>query len=114
LLINVARGPVVDALALYEALRQGSLRRAIIDTWYNYPTPDMPFRMPSDLPFHELDNVVMTPHMSGWTRGIIRRRQQHIAENISRVARGEPCLSVIRGALTSLAGQALHQSDSAE
>ena len=98
LLINVARGPVVDALALYEALRQRSLRRAVIDTWYTYPTPEMPFRMPSDLPFHELDNVVMTPHMSGWTRGTIRRRQQHIAENISRVARGEPCLSVIREA----------------
>ena len=114
LLINVARGPVVDALALYQALRQRSLRRAIIDTWYNYPTPDMPFRMPSDLPFHELDNVVMTPHMSGWTRGTIQRRQQQIAENISRVARGEPCLSVIREALPGLSGQPLRPSDPAE
>jgi phosphoglycerate dehydrogenase-like enzyme len=98
LLINVARGPVVDAQALYDALEGGALRRAVIDTWYDYPTADQPLRLPSALPFHELGNVVMTPHMSGWTVGTMRRRQELIARNIAHVLRGEPCENVIRPA----------------
>jgi phosphoglycerate dehydrogenase-like enzyme len=51
--------------------------------------------MPSALPFHELTNVVMTPHMSGWTDGTIRRRQQVMADNIRRRLRGEACVNVV-------------------
>ena len=47
------------------------------------------------MPFHELDNIVMTPHMSAWTNGTVRRRQQTMAENIGRLERGEPLLNVI-------------------
>jgi phosphoglycerate dehydrogenase-like enzyme len=96
LLINVARGPVVDAQALYDALKGGRLRKAVIDTWYDYPTVDQSFRQPSELPFHELSNVVMTPHMSGWTMGTVRRRQELMARNIGHIVRGEPCENVIR------------------
>ena len=42
------------------------------------------------MPFHELSNVLMTPHVSGWTRGMLRARVRLIAENIRRTARGEP------------------------
>ncbi|HEY4175028.1 MAG TPA: 2-hydroxyacid dehydrogenase [Rhodopila sp.] len=95
-LINVARGPVVDEQALYDALHNGRIGGAVIDTWYQYPSPGGGGCMPSKLPFHELTNVVMTPHMSGWTDGTIRRRQQVIADNIRRRLRGEACVNVVR------------------
>jgi phosphoglycerate dehydrogenase-like enzyme len=50
---------------------------------------------PGKLPFHELPNVVMTPHMSGWTHGTIRRRQQTIADNIRRLDSGEMLVNVV-------------------
>jgi phosphoglycerate dehydrogenase-like enzyme len=96
ILINVARGPVVDEQALYDALRYQRIGGAVIDTWYEYPAPGQLLRAPSKLPFHELTNIVMTPHMSGWTTGTIRRRQQAMAENIRCCMRGEPCHDVVR------------------
>ena len=40
-------------------------------------------------PFHELGNVIMTPHVSGWTEGMLDARAKLIADNIERTARGE-------------------------
>lgn len=94
-LINVARGPVVDEQALYDALRENRIGGAVIDTWYQYPTGQAGCN-PSKLPFHELPNIVMTPHMSGWTNGTIRRRQQVIAENIRRSMTSETCENIVR------------------
>ena len=70
---------------------------AVIDTWYQYPTAAQPVLAPSALPFSDLPNVVMTPHMSGWTMGTIRRRQETMAENIRRRMRGEACENVLHG-----------------
>ena len=98
--MNVGRGPTIDERALYEALKERRIAGAIIDTWYRYPSADQPNVLPSALPFHELPNVVMTPHMSGWTCGTIRRRQLTIADNIGRRAEGRPCINVVRPART--------------
>jgi phosphoglycerate dehydrogenase-like enzyme len=85
--INVGRGPVVDEQALYDALREGRVAGAAIDVWYRYPERDE--RMsPSRLPFHELSNVIMTPHQSGFTDGTMRHRWSVIADNIERVMTG--------------------------
>ena len=92
-LINVARGPVVDENALYEALAAKRIGGAVIDTWYVYPTRDRPHPHPGNQPFHTLDNCVLTPHMSGWTEGTIARRVATIADNIGRLERGEPLLN---------------------
>ncbi|MFT3717730.1 2-hydroxyacid dehydrogenase [Pseudorhodoferax sp.] len=92
-LVNVARGPVVDEQALYDALRRRHLGRAVIDTWYRYPTPAQPVCAPSRLDFAALDNVLMTPHMSGWTEGTVRRRQQTMADNIRRLDQGQPLVN---------------------
>jgi len=100
IVMNVGRGPTIDERALYDALKGGRIAGAIIDTWYNYPSPDQPNVLPSALPFHTLPNVVMTPHMSGWTSGTIHRRQQTMADNIGRRAEGRPCLNVVRPALS--------------
>ncbi len=94
--INVGRGPTIDERSLYVALKSGRIAGAIIDTWYAYPSPGTPNPHPSALPFHELSNVLMTPHMSGWTHGTVRRRQKVIAENIVRRAQGAPCSNVVR------------------
>ena len=94
-IVNVGRGPVIDERALYDALVGKRIGGAIIDTWYVYPTPDSPTPQPAALPFNTLPNVVMTPHMSGWTNGTIRRRQQMIADNIARLERGETLENVV-------------------
>lgn len=99
-ILNVGRGPTIDERALYEALKDGRIAGAVIDTWYSYPSPSHPSILPSKLPFHELPNVVMTPHMSGWTSGTINRRKQTIADNIGRRAAGRPCVNVVRPART--------------
>ena len=99
-ILNVGRGPTIDERSLYEALASQRIAGAVIDTWYNYPSPDHPTILPSRYPFHELPNVVMTPHMSGWTAGTINRRKQAIADNIIRRAAGRPCVNVVRPART--------------
>lgn len=66
LLVNVGRGPIVDETALYEACRDRILFAAGIDTWYAYPSPSATAPVwPSQHPFHELTNVVMSPHRGG-------------------------------------------------
>lgn len=98
LLLNVGRGPVIDEQALYEALKNRRIGGAVIDTWYQYPTATQPECTPSRFDFAALDNVLMTPHMSGWTAGTVRRRQETLADNIARLSRGEPLLNVLRAA----------------
>lgn len=98
LVINVGRGPTVDERALYDALQSKRIAGAVIDAWYDYPSADQTRMLPSTLPFHQLSNIVMTPHMSGWTAGTIRRRQGTIADNIRRCLGGEPCINVVRPA----------------
>jgi len=93
-LINVARGEVVDEDALYEALERGAIASAALDVWYRYPSGGAPIH-PGHRPFHTLPNVLMTPHVSGWTEGMMESRASVIAENIHRVARGEPPANLV-------------------
>ena len=98
LLLNVGRGPVIDEEALYRALRERRIGGAVIDTWYQYPSPTQPTSAPSRFDFAALDNVLMTPHMSGWTEGTVRRRQETMAENIRRLQQGQPLINVLKAA----------------
>jgi phosphoglycerate dehydrogenase-like enzyme len=94
-LINIARGAIVDEDALYMALRDGTIGGAAIDVWWQYPTAAEPARRPARHPFHELPNVIMTPHCSGWTAGMVRRRWDEIAENLRRFVRGESPINLV-------------------
>ena len=96
-LINVARGEVVDEAALYEALEGRRIRSAAIDVWYQYPR-DGGTRMPSRFPFDKLNNVILTPHSSGWTERVVALRFRDIAANIDRLASGEALCNVVRPA----------------
>ena len=93
-LVNVARGPIVDEAALYEALRTGRIGAAGIDTWYHYPQSEAERASthPSRFSFQELDNVVMSPHRGGAfrTEELERIRMGHLARSINAASRGEP------------------------
>jgi phosphoglycerate dehydrogenase-like enzyme len=93
-LINVARAEIVEETALYRALASGGLAGAALDVWYRYPTTPGT-ALPATQAFHELGNLIMTPHVSGWTEGMLAARAKLIAGNIERIARGEPPLNAI-------------------
>jgi phosphoglycerate dehydrogenase-like enzyme len=97
-LINVARGPIVDEDALFAALRARRIGGAALDTWYRYPEGDDPALRPSRHPFHEQGNVVMTPHCSGWTEGLMARRFALICDNLERLQAGRPLLNQVHPA----------------
>ncbi len=98
-IINIARGPVIDEAALYEALNTRTIAGAAIDVWYQYPGEgEQDGVAPSQYPFHELDNVIMTPHVAGLTEGTIRKRLEQYRENLRRLARAEPLINVVKPA----------------
>src|SRR5262245_21080195 len=93
-LVNVARAEIIKEQALYRALAERAIAGAALDVWYRYPSSAAP-TLPAAAPFHELDNVLMTPHVSGWTEGMLDARAKVIAENILRAERGEPPVNLI-------------------
>ena len=94
-IVNVARGPVIEEEALYEALSTKRIAGGIIDTWYIYPGRPLPGMAPEEsprpsrFPFHELDNLIMTPHCSAHTEAADRRRWLSVADNLNAFAKGE-------------------------
>lgn len=94
--INIARGRVLDEQATYDALRTGRIAGAALDVWYQYPSGHGETRWPSRLPFHELPNVLLSPHNSAWTLPTIMGRTEDIAENVNRLAEGRELLHRLR------------------
>lgn len=97
-LVNVARGPVVDEDALWTCLSNGRLGGAVLDVWYRYPNGPGDEVAPSRHPLVELPNVVATPHISGWTSGTVDRRWADIVENIRRIGASKQFLNVVKPA----------------
>jgi phosphoglycerate dehydrogenase-like enzyme len=95
-IINVARGAIIEEDALYEALATKQIGGAVIDAWYRYPTPDDLTIPPSKRPFATLPNVIMTPHSSIWTHGMIERRWTDIAANIDALCDGGRLKNIVR------------------
>ena len=94
-IINVGRGRVLDEKDLYEALKSKRIGGAVIDVWYDYPTKDDPDPTPSKFPFHELDNLIMTPHSSARSEAMRQRRWAFVAANLDRFARGEAMENIV-------------------
>jgi phosphoglycerate dehydrogenase-like enzyme len=101
ILVNVARAQVVQEQPLYEALRSRTLHSAGIDVWYRYPKaepgsvpsyfgapPSAVNTPPSNFAFHELENLVMSPHCGGAAAGTEMRRIEHLARQIHAAAAG--------------------------
>ena len=95
-IVNVARGAIIDEDALFAALHDQTIAGAVIDAWYRYPTPDNLTIAPSKHPFADLPNVLMTPHSSIWTRGMIERRWTDIAANIDALTTGGQLKNIVR------------------
>jgi len=95
-LVNVGRGQITDEDALWSALKEKRIRGATLDVWYATPRHDDLSVAPSRHPFHELDNVWMTPHIAAWTTGMVERRWSEIARNLDSLTRGEPLLHQLR------------------
>lgn len=87
LLVNTARGGLLDEDALADELRSGRLAGAGLDVFRAEP--------PRDSPLLGLDTVVLTPHMAGQTREALRRMGEVTVENCLRALRGEPPLSAV-------------------
>jgi phosphoglycerate dehydrogenase-like enzyme len=95
LLINIGRALIVEEAALYGALRDKRIGAAAIDVWWRYPTTAEPNARPSNFPFHELPNALMTPHCSSATDGARDRRMDAIAGNLDRFVRGESLVNLV-------------------
>ncbi len=93
-LVNVGRGAIVEQQALYEALRERRILAAGIDVWYNYPRDEASRTAtpPADFSFHELDNIVMSPHRAGalYANENDVLRMEHLAASLNAAQRGDP------------------------
>jgi phosphoglycerate dehydrogenase-like enzyme len=89
--VNVARGPIIDEKPFFVALQRKAIMGAGIDVWYYYPADETSRERtePASLPFHELDNVVMSPHRAGGSRHNEELRLQHLASLLNALAIGE-------------------------
>ncbi len=96
-LINIARGTIVNEKAIFNVLKTRAIRGAVIDTWYRYPENSSDDIPPSNYDFSKLENVIMTPHSSAWTDGLILRRNRVIAENLNRLSDGRELMNVVSG-----------------
>ena len=94
ILVNVARGPIIDKRALYDHLRKNPEFTAGIDAWWHEPGRGAGFR--TDYPFFELPNLLGSPHNSGIVPGVLPSAARMAAENVLRYLRGEPIKGVMR------------------
>lgn len=88
LLVNIARGPVVVEADLLRALREGWIAGAALDVFDQEP-------LPVDHPLWDMENVILTPHISGGTEIYNKRATEIFADNLRRYLAGEPLQNVV-------------------
>jgi phosphoglycerate dehydrogenase-like enzyme len=87
LLVNAARGPILDTEALLELLQAGRARAALDVT---DPEP-----LPGDHPLWDAPGVLITPHFAGDTVAAERRAFALVGEQVHRYIRGEPLANIV-------------------
>jgi len=88
ILINAARGSIVNEGDLYHALKSGKIKFAVVDVWAEEPL------QPGN-PLFELDNVQLSIHTASWTRQAFEDTMRLSAENIIRVIKGDKPLNIV-------------------
>ncbi len=86
--INVGRGELVDEAALINALQTGHLGGAGLDVFATEP-------LPADNPLWNMDNVIITPHNSGWSPRADERAEDLFVDNLARYLRGEDLINEV-------------------
>jgi phosphoglycerate dehydrogenase-like enzyme len=87
-LVNIARGGIVDEVALAEALREGRLGGAALDVFEQEP-------LPPTSPLWDTPNLLVTPHVAGLSHDYLARLGEIFFENIRRLERGEPIVNPV-------------------
>ncbi len=87
-LINVARGGLVDELALLRALRSGPVGGAVLDTFREEPLPETS-------PFYRLSNCIVTPHTSWSSAAVLDRTLDVFCDNLRLYRSGEPLQNLV-------------------
>lgn len=95
IVVNCARGAVVDSAALAEAICSGTIYGAGLDTMDPEPVPidDPIIQMPEQYRYR----VVMTPHIAGTTRSVFVNSYKNIWRNVSHIAAGEKPFNIVNG-----------------
>ncbi len=91
-LVNIGRGDVIDESAMVEALRSGQLGGAGLDVFEHEP-------LSAESPLWDMENVIITPHMSGANRGYMDKACELFAENLGRFVENRPLLNLVDPAL---------------
>ena len=87
-LINTARGPMVDEHALHDALARGHLSGAVLDTFDIEP-------LPAESPLLHLDSVTVTPHIAGASTTTVRVAADMVAREVRRLLGSEPPINAV-------------------
>ena len=87
-LINVSRGAVVDEAARVRALKEGWIAGAALDVVQQEP-------LPPDSELWGMDNVILTPHISGGTPVDMARAVELFSDNLRRYLAGEPLRNAV-------------------
>ncbi len=87
-LVNISRGETVDEGALLKALREGWIAGAGLDVFDEEP-------LPSDSPLYDLENVILSPHVAGFTLRYDERASDLFAENLRRYLAGDHLLNLV-------------------
>jgi glyoxylate/hydroxypyruvate reductase A len=94
LLVNVARGTLVDDDALIESLDSGHLSAAVLDVFRTEP-------LPNDHPFWSHPSIRVTPHNAAGGVGRLQRQAELFKENLDRYLDGRPLLNEVSDAIAS-------------
>jgi len=87
-LVNVGRGEIVDDGALIDALRTNAIAGAGLDVFVEEP-------LPAEHPYWTLDNVILTPHVSGYLPNFFARALDIFLDNLGRFCDGRPLRNVV-------------------
>jgi phosphoglycerate dehydrogenase-like enzyme len=87
-LVNVGRGPIVNETALIKALKKGWIAGAGLDVFETEP-------LPADSPLWGMDNVIISPHISGMTPAYDERAVDLFVTNLRRFLANEPLLNLV-------------------
>jgi phosphoglycerate dehydrogenase-like enzyme len=91
-LINIGRGAIVDLADLVAALRAGEIAGAALDVFEVEP-------LPADHPLWAMPNVILTPHVAGYSPRIAERHLGVLLDNLRRFVAGEPLRNVVNKAM---------------